>query len=85
MAFLVGVLSHVGPATPTRCVQQLSSAVEHRAKSEEAELSCGRIALPPPGGGDRRSKARDDTYDVFMMKGLPPPGPLLIHTLLDCR
>ena len=25
-------------------------------------------------------------YDaVFMTNGLPPPGPLLIHTLLDCR
>ncbi len=22
---------------------------------------------------------------VFMTNGLPPPGPLLIHTLLDCR
>ena len=22
---------------------------------------------------------------VFMTKGLPPPGPLLIHTLLVCR
>jgi len=22
---------------------------------------------------------------VFITKGLPPPGPLLIHTLFDCR
>ena len=32
----------------------------------------------------RRGMGRGN-YDVFMMKGLPPPGPLLIHTLLDCR
>ena len=32
-------------------------------------------------------EARNDSYDdaVFMTKGLPPPGPLLIHTLLVCR
>jgi hypothetical protein len=43
--------------------------------------SCSRAR----GWLDPGHKARDDSYDVFMMKGLPPPGPLLIHTLLDCR
>jgi hypothetical protein len=28
---------------------------------------------------------RGDYDDVFITKGLPPPAPLLIHTLLDCR
>ena len=39
------------------------------------------------GTSPRAGKARNDTYDdaVFMTKGLPPPGPLLIHTLLVCR
>ncbi len=35
-----------------------------------------------------RSVRPKDGYEddaVFITKGLPPPGPLLIHTLLDCR
>src|SRR5439155_11942229 len=48
MAFLVGVvLSPVRPATPTRCVQRLRSAVACVARSAMADLNRGRIALPP--------------------------------------
>ena len=42
------------------------------------------LSLPHKGGGNC-AFARVWHHDVFMMKGLPPPGPLLIHTLLDCR
>jgi hypothetical protein len=64
MAFLGGgVLSRARRATPTRCDQRLGSAVAHAAKSEMADPSRGRIALPPrhdegtafvAGGGNPR-------------------------------
>src|SRR5206468_867744 len=55
MAFLVGVaLSRALPVTPTRCVQRLGPAVVRAVGSAMADPSRGRIALPPPGGGEGR-------------------------------
>jgi hypothetical protein len=55
MAFLVGViLRHVRLDTPTRCVKRLRSAVAFAERLALADLSRGRIALPPPGGGEDR-------------------------------
>src|SRR5262245_58002590 len=46
-----GALEARDDDTPTRCVQRLRSAVAFVARWVMADLSRGRIALPPPGGG----------------------------------
>jgi hypothetical protein len=48
-----GYLTSARPVTPIRRVQRLSSAVARADGLVGAELSRGRVALPPQGGGKR--------------------------------
>ncbi len=72
MAFLVGVaLPSTRPVTPTRCVQRLRSAVACAGRSALADLSRGRIALPPQGGGRAQEREASAVFDIKWIRDNP--------------
>src|SRR6185436_19299143 len=74
MAFLGGgVSSRVLAVTPTRCVQQLGSAVAPADRAAMADPSRGRIALPPLRIEGSAFDAGGGEPSATMVKRLIPP------------